>query len=275
MCVKSGSDFELADFPVFCPKALAGIGTLPDTVADRSIRIALKRRAPSERVERFRLRDAQMQAAPLRERLERWSAVATLRLEGARPPLPDGLSDRATDVWEPLLSIADLAGDTWPGRARETALALSDAALENGFSLGVRLLHDIREVVGEGVGFTPTAKLLEALVRMEESPWGDLRGRPLTARGLARLLRPYGVKPHVARIGAATPRGYDPSDFQDAWERYCLCTPEISETSETNATKNKPEPNSDGEKVAGVSGVALPGGIHEDAINPTDDAIEV
>ncbi|MDP9320285.1 MAG: hypothetical protein M3P16_04225 [Chloroflexota bacterium] len=44
------------DFSTFSAKGIAGIGKLPDTVADRSIKIELKRRAPGEVVQRFRLR---------------------------------------------------------------------------------------------------------------------------------------------------------------------------------------------------------------------------
>jgi hypothetical protein len=45
---------QLVDFDVYCPKVLAGIGQLPETVADRSILVAMKRRTKRERVERFR-----------------------------------------------------------------------------------------------------------------------------------------------------------------------------------------------------------------------------
>ena len=55
--------------PVFAPKAFAVIGTLPDTVASRSIRIELKRRTPGEHVERFRRRQVEAEAAPLRDAL--------------------------------------------------------------------------------------------------------------------------------------------------------------------------------------------------------------
>ena len=37
MCVGQGAAISYKDFSTFCPKAIAGIGKLPDTVADRSI----------------------------------------------------------------------------------------------------------------------------------------------------------------------------------------------------------------------------------------------
>lgn len=66
LCVKAGGDFDLRDFSVFGPKAIAGIGKLPDTITDRSIRIELRRRAPGEHVGRFRYRDVMEQAGPMR-----------------------------------------------------------------------------------------------------------------------------------------------------------------------------------------------------------------
>jgi hypothetical protein len=261
LCVKQAGDFELAEFPTFCPKALAGIGELPDTIADRSVRISLKRRAPSERVERFRLRTARAQAAPLRECLERWSNMAVAKLTELEPQLPSSLSDRAADVWEPLLAIAELAGGVWPGRAREAAIVLSGAAVEDGFSLGVRLLADIREALADRTSPIPTSELLEELTTVEEAPWGDLRGKPLDARRLAKMLRPYGIKPKVIRVGAATPRGYAPDDFTDAWLRYCSYTPEISATGATGATKSQARLNLSPENVADVVDVADAGGI--------------
>src|SRR5262249_45305459 len=39
-----GKDFDVRSFNVFCPKALAGIGYPPDTVADRSLVIGIQRK---------------------------------------------------------------------------------------------------------------------------------------------------------------------------------------------------------------------------------------
>lgn len=260
LCVKNGADFELVDFPVFCPKALAGIGELPDTVADRAIRIALKRRAPSETVERFRLRDVKGQAKPIRDRLDAWSGAAIVPLDDARPELPDGISDRAADVWEPLLAIADLAGGLWPGRAREAALVLSTGAGDSSLSLGVRLLHDVRALLGERTEPVASSDLIDGLLRLEESPWGDLRGKPLDARRLSRLLRPYDIRPRQLRMGNAVLRGYHPGEFRDAFERYCY-TPDLSATDATSATESEAAVNVDSESVADVPLVADTGGI--------------
>lgn len=50
-----GDDFEPRTFSTHCPVAIAQIGKLPDTLADRSIHISMKRSAPGETVSRLRL----------------------------------------------------------------------------------------------------------------------------------------------------------------------------------------------------------------------------
>jgi hypothetical protein len=95
----------------------------------------------------------------------------------------------------------------------------ADAAEADDGSLGERLLADLRTVFGADDRLA-SATILARLGELEESPWADLYGRGLDARGLAKLLRPYGVKPKVIRIGSDTPRGYERADLLDPWQRY-------------------------------------------------------
>jgi hypothetical protein len=60
--------------------------------------------------------------------------------------MPAGVEDRQADAWEPLLVVADLAGDEWPQKAREAAVALVTVARETPVSLNLRLLEDLRTV---------------------------------------------------------------------------------------------------------------------------------
>jgi len=220
-CIGQGANLDFRDFSTFCPKAIAGIGKLPDTVSDRSIAITLKRRAPSEPIKRFRYRDVALEATPLRESLTRWASKAIPGLDNARPDIPTTLGDRAADGWEPLLAIADIAGGDWPERGRRAALALSVGEVHEDESLGVRLLTDSRRAFEEkGEDRLGTSVLLEYLIAVEEAPWGEWYGRPLTARGLAKLLKPFGIVPRTIRTGDETLKGYAAGEFHDAWSRY-------------------------------------------------------
>ena len=85
------------------------------------------------------------------------------------------------------------------------AVALVADSKEVEPSLGVRLLTDMRSVFGNSECMSSKA-ILEALHKMDEAPWGDLNGKPLDERGLARRLRQYGVKSTTVRFGEATPK---------------------------------------------------------------------
>jgi hypothetical protein len=231
LCVGQGANITYEDFPVYCPKVIAGIGKLPDTVADRSIPIELRRRRPSEKVERFRLRKVGPEALPISRDVRAWAQVHLDSLSTAEPDLPDELDDRAQDIMEPLLAIADEVGGEWPVRSRRAAVGLlTGEEREDAESLGVRLLRNVRGVFDDkSSDRLPTGKLLEALHVMEEAPWGSLRGEALDGRGLASLLKPYGVKPEKLREDDDTFRGYRRTSFEDAWVRYLSALPEEAE----------------------------------------------
>ena len=230
-CVPTGKSFEAKQFSVYCPKMLAGLWKkLPDTVLDWSIPIELRRKAPGENVARFRKRDQALQAElrDLHYRLASWGAQNVEALVDAQPDLPDELTDRAQDIWEPLLAIADRVGGTWPKRARQAARTLAGQDVAEDDSTGVRLLADIRAAFGDKQR-TSSDNLVMRLAGMEESPCGPWRGRDFDPRALARLLKPFGIGPKTIRQGGLkvsgkaitdTVKGYYRSDFEDAWLRY-------------------------------------------------------
>jgi len=135
-----------------------------------------------------------------------------------------------------------------------------------------------------GTDRLPTALILIELGAIEESPWADLRGRPLGAHGLARLLRPYGVRPRLERIGAEVLRGYQRADFADAWARYLpslpvspedppnryTVTPTTTPPASTEATRNgvtdEPVPGGDDDPPARD---AVAGGLARVAAGPS------
>jgi len=215
----AGQGHEVKDFSTFCAKAIAGIGTLPDTVADRAIPIRLERRAPGERVDRFRRREIEPQTTRIRERLEALVEIAVPLLKDAYPVLPEELDDRAMDGVEPLLAIAELAGGNWPIEARVACVELYGGRQVEDESAGIQLLSDIREVFGESDRIT-TADLLEGLHDLDESPWGEWFGKPLASRGLARLLKPYAIKSRNIKLDERRPKGFLREQFELAWGRY-------------------------------------------------------
>ena len=223
LCVKQGGNYTTRDYGTFGAKAIAGIGALPDTVADRAIAIQLRRRKTDEPCERWRERDGHAEAMPLCQQLASWAGSATDTLRDARPALPRGLGDRQSDVWEPLLAIADLAGDDLPSRARQAALALAGSAEDT--DITVELLRDVAGIlkdVSPHKEVISTTWLIEKLVAQEDRPWATWRrgDKPITPRGLARLLDPLDV--HVDRytVEGEKVRGYRGDAFDDVIARY-------------------------------------------------------
>ena len=220
-----GDDHEVRRFFVFAPVAIAAIGSLPDTLADRSIRVEMRRREPGEKIEPLRL-DRLADFDPLRRKLARWAADNLEALRQADPVVPESLNDRAADNWRPLLAIADATGGDWPRLAREAARVLEGAEAGEDADVRVQLLADIKAVFDERrADWLETQAILDALRTMEDRPWAEWsRGEPITATALARLLKPFGIKPgkrgEGPRHDRTTARGYRRADFEPVWRRY-------------------------------------------------------
>ena len=119
------------------------------------------------------------------------------------------------------MAIADLAGGVWPERARRAAVLLSGGRADH-LGARVRLLTDLHALFAEkGTDRLASEDMVAALVAMEDRPWPEWsKGRPLTKRGLARLLEPFGVRPTQLWVNGQKVRGYERDDFADAWLRY-------------------------------------------------------
>lgn len=257
--VSVGDGYEPRLFNVWGAKAFAGIALekhLPDATMSRGIVIVLRRKLAHETVRRLRHAD-KSEFTSLTAKLARFAEDYWEQVRSTRPVLPDELSDRAQDNWEALLAIAGCAGPEWVKRATDAALKLSSAG-EASVSTGNELLADIQHIF-EGRHGTKisTADLIEALVKDDEKSWATYnRGKPLSPRQLAKQLTAYAIKPKTVRLGHAnTPKGYERSQFDDAFARY-LAPPR----------KLSPQRNDSPETMTGGAE-----GIAEDAQLPSDD----
>jgi hypothetical protein len=227
-----GPQFDLKDFRVFCPKALAGINKcIPDTVADRSLTIVMARQMPGQS-ERFRAREATPATKPIAEALQNWARIDTkIQLSNARPDISGELGDRAADICEPLLAIADMAGEEWPEAARASLVKLCTESESDDDAIGVQLLRAIREIfTRQEDGRIQTRDLLLQLIERDNGePWGTWWSRDIlkddNIRGpsgrMAKLLKPFGIKPEDIWIpGAGAVKGYKLESFRDAFSRY-------------------------------------------------------
>jgi hypothetical protein len=220
-----GPRHDVVNFNVFCAAALAGIGDMPDTIMTRSVIIRMRRRAPHERIEPFRIRVDAPVGHALRDRLATWCESVGGDAGRAWPELPEGVEDRRAEVWEPLLSVADAAGGRWPEMAREACVEFCRQAMDRRMSLGIRLLGDLRVIFGDADALH-TEAIIERLCDGEEhglgadAPWGELHGKPIGKRGLASMLRKYSVSPQKVTVGGRSLQGYRREHLWDAWQRY-------------------------------------------------------
>lgn len=232
-----GKNFTPTPFDVFCPKAFAGIGmtNLHPTTLDRSIPILLERKRSTDPTERLHLRRLEPEAGPLCDLIRDWVDRHADELRGATPKLPAELDDRQQEIWEPLLAIADLTGGAWPAQSRSAALQLHTEPDLDDLPMSVLLLADIRRAFDQiGTWGSSSDQLCRTLRDFPEAPWGSWRTHGvrtgITPRALARMLRPFGIKPKTIRVGGETDKptikGYRYEWFEDAWSRY---VPTVSE----------------------------------------------
>lgn len=218
-----GENHEPTKFSTWAPKAVAMIGTLPDTLEDRSVVVSLRRKAPGESVSRidFAFDDVCLK---LRRACRRWADDNFEELKAIKLDIPQTNNDRMADNWLPLIAIADLAGGPWPEMMRKSMVGM----VSGDDSVGPRLLKDIQAIFKDRERIF-SDDLVEELNSLKESPWCDWRrGKGLTQNGLARLLKPFNIHSKTMRIGDDRRNGYELSAFKDAFKRYIPLAPPIS-----------------------------------------------
>jgi hypothetical protein len=216
-----GDNHEPRGYSTFAPVCIAMIGEPPATIVDRSIILRMRRRTVDEKVERIRPgKPLREQHVELVKRCRRWAEDHASMFSDVEPQIPDGLNDRQADCWWALLTIADAIGGDWPALAREAAVALS-AVQPDDQDAAIQLLTDLRTIFGKEERL-PTAEVLRRLSELEASPWATWnRGNLLNAHQMARLLKPFDVRPTTIRMpSGATPKGYMADSLHDAWDRY-------------------------------------------------------
>ena len=264
---------EVQRFTVFAPVVMAGIGKLPATIQDRSVVVMMRRKAPHEKVDKYRIRRDRPGLQRVHERVSEWSKdVRDVAKIYASNGIDIPVDDRQADVWEPLLIVAQLAGGNWPDTAREACKVMcANTDAEDSDSPDLLLLGDVRDIFGN-VTFIRSSELVSQLKMLHDSPWFD---EMLTPARLSSKLRGYGI--HPRHSADKTRRGYYRADFRDTWIRY-LSPENSSEPSEpseaggdqgTSAdTFRSPDTVSDTRPVRDTSSDAAPS-----AQTPSSDAV--
>jgi len=207
---------SLKRFSCWCPKVLAAIGRLPDTLADRCILIRMHRKTHYEQCDRLK----NLNAATLKRQCARFILDHSEAITTSQPDTPKGLNDRASDIWEPLLALADLAGAHWPDLARQAAVNLTAIAHDNNpiGSLLLDIFRLLRETKHQRIF---SRDLVEGLNAFSDRPWKAFRnGKEITEIWLSQQLRPYGIRPRNLFLDGEQAKGYVQDELMDVFRRY-------------------------------------------------------
>jgi putative DNA primase/helicase len=162
----------------------------------------------------------------LKRKCVRWAADHLAGLQSSRPQLPP-LHDRAADNWEPLLAIAEACSPDLAERARAAAVKLSGR--DDDETIAIQLFDDLawlfkRSRCDElGIGLA-SSEIIHDLAKLEDRPWPEFGqgGKPISARGLAKILNGFRIYPKQVKIrgGKWGPNGYEPKQFREVFRRY-------------------------------------------------------
>ena len=219
-----GPDNEPVKFNTFGDKAIAGIGaTLPETVEDRSIIMKMRRKRKND--VKLKVYDIKpLEIKQLIFKVKRWASEAVGVLSEAKPVMPNGLSDRKEDCWRPILAIAELIGEDVAQQSREAAILISgkdndQPSIYEELLKGIKNIFEQRERV-----HISTQNLIAELCEDVEAPWRYYdKGRPITPRQLAHILKQFGVFSRQIRIdNTKTLKGYLKVDLLQCFSDYLI-----------------------------------------------------
>ena len=214
----------------FCPKAFAGMESLPPSLARHSIPIVLQRRKPQETVKSALNLLVPECAVKLTSWMQRWAKENEVRVSNTfesdefQGDMWLGLSPHQQNCGKALMAVAEVIGGDWPMKAYEALEEIFSDYNESQFS-PVQLLSDIRDAFAH-LGNQErifTAELLPYLHGLDHRTYYEWskKGDPINAHALSALLRKhFGIYSRSQRRGKEKFRGYQQSDFQEAWERY-------------------------------------------------------
>ena len=217
-CCKNFEDIKT--YNVFAMMAIASIKNLPDTIMDRSIKINMRRRLPTEKIESLREQYVKEEFETIKQKCRRFMSDNGKQAgEYIMEPV-NGLSDRVCDVWEGLAGIASIFGDEQ--RVIKTAEEISLTNAADVESLNNLLLKHILQIFVNNHFFDiSSAELVNKLCEIEDSPWRELnQGRPITAHKLSFLLKEYKISTFQKNFDGHNTKHYNFDAFADIFNRY-------------------------------------------------------
>lgn len=209
-------------FGTFGAVAMAGLGKarLPGPLVDRLVKIPMEPAKLNESPQRFRQRVLESEHRTYRDALAEFCAYAEGKIDLDAVTIPEGLSGRDIDNWEPMLALAEVAGDDWPKRARAAAVWFCAVkAMTKQDSLALRLLKELVEYLQE-VQKASTSQIYQHLANKSGAPWRDFKF--FNESWIRTTLYEFPGAPRQGRIriGQIREQGFHIDWFGELIERY-------------------------------------------------------
>lgn len=194
---------------VFGPVSFAGMGAnfannpVLRALRSRTIAIWMRPKEYHEKVEVFRRRFHEAEFNSHNDVLAQWGKTHVLDLQMADPDLPVGVENRDVDLWAPLLSISELAGDDIAERGRVAVLQYVSSVAPPNAELGDtdRLIVALAQVFN-GRDELDTKSIVDGLFAMPHGVWQKKWfGDEMAAyKGISEMLSTVGASPERIRI---------------------------------------------------------------------------
>jgi putative DNA primase/helicase len=224
---KGNGEFDVKKFPVYGPKALAGIGTsiLSPTTQSRTFFIEMLRKTKTE-ITRRRRGATVPGADALKQRIAQWAVQ--YRAEIARCydflsertlPYLEQFTDRTQDVSEPLAVILETMYKDSPDLERvraELVEAISATRNESNALAEVQTLLALERIMGEGLALAEPPKVLADLINASNC------GIQTNDLAVSQALRSFGFEQKNIRKDTGPRRCYviERSQLKDLITRY-------------------------------------------------------
>jgi putative DNA primase/helicase len=240
---KVGDEYIPTQIRTWCPKVLAGIGNRKETIIDRSLSIHMMRISRKGKVDRYS-RQVYDEMDNINAMLQRWSNDNEDKLDdlynNSLPNTPDCLNDRATDIWNILLTISDHIGGAVPAIARKSSITISYEEDEPESSPVELLEHILRASKDSGWSEASGNDICRKLCQFEDGPWIEVNnGKPITPNKLAKMLKCFKVKPkQIWDSEKKNRRLYQIKDVKEAYAPYNPSTSDRSDRDDSSL-KNK------------------------------------
>lgn len=209
--------------PCFGPMAFAGMRqnfiSNPTLAAlrTRTIMLLCKPRSHGQKVENYRRRLHAGQARGLSASLVKWGQRHANILGECWPEPPEGIEDRAAELWEPLLAVGEVVGGKWKGRMHRACRILGLGEPEDQDdepSTPVEMLLADMATVFMGEDRLATRTIVERLQLLPGSAWKRFPNVVTAGKEIAAMLEPRGVAPTPCWLDGVTVRGYDRSALE-------------------------------------------------------------